>query len=918
MTILTISKRLTRGKSIAIPTLMKQTAQLAASVIILAMAAAGRGAEPAAGGEGGSGTVVLDDSTLWRQFHIDGATHVRNADGTLARGRIEYGNMRFGADSPSFFWSALPAHDWASPAFDDGAWPRLRFPQPTLWFREETRGCSINSPYAPVVLLARARFEIKDPAQIKACSFSLDYWGGAAVFVNGKEVARAHLPGNTTNLEVVAEDYPKEAFVTSKGKLIRCEDRDWIWLPRTNQASVAELRTRRMQEVRIPVTLLRKGVNVVAIETHAAPVGATDQIGRPGNDDYEKVGWQPIGLLGAKLTISPASAVSADGLRPKGIRVWNCAVEDTVTAFDYGDPGEPLRPITVHAGRNTVFSGRLMVGSDQPIKGLKVMVGDLALAREPISGSPRETATAKIPASAVRIRCAVWEPGKSSVGSPARFDGLLDTIPSEIPVSKAVAGPEGFYGRFVDRKGLVAGAVAPLWFTVRVPRDAKPGTYEGTVQLAAEGLAPMSVPLRVSVSAWTARDPKDFRQQNMLFSGEEGLAWHYKIPLWSDKHFEYMGKSLALASEVNSRMAIIPLVVEFHESISNPESFVRWIKQADGSFKYDFTLFDKYLDMVAKSTGKPRSLWLGWKCWVSGEGGAVPVARTPVTLLDPATGKVERMPQPEPGSAEHVAFWRPVFEEIRKKLQTRGWLDEVVFGYSDLQGSPAPAAVDVANKLWPGGEWTMYSHIGPSAFVGTDKNVVMKVRHYGACNDRRWPNINIPWTGKPSRGTNCRLYRDDSGRVGGDNLPLMTLRWRAEDTLRRGWDGSVFGLDLFPIRIPSAQDDRYYSVNRCNGARGLGAYNIASILYPGPDGPVATERFEVFREGLELSEALLDIEQASAEKKIGAGLLERVMRYREERAQAFVRGFFPAARMQAAEDAKLLDLAGEVARELGK
>jgi hypothetical protein len=888
----------------------------------LAGSAGAWAAEPATTPDTNSdATVVLDDNTLWRHFRIAGATHVRKPDGSLERGTFDCpatrsGVLRFAADTPSFFWSALPARDWASSTFDDGDWPRMRFPQPTLWFREETRGCSINSPYAPVALLARARFEIKDPAQVKGCSFSLDYWGGAAVYVNGKEVARGHLSGNATNLEVVADDYPKEAFVTPEGKLHK-GDMSWIWQPRPKLAHVAELRTRRLRDVQIPVALLRKGVNVVAIESHAAPAGAIDRV--TPNDNYEEVGWPPIGLLGAKLTISPASVTGTNGPKPKGIRVWNCAVEDTVTAFDYGDPTEPLRPITIHAGRNTVFSGRLMVGSDQAIKGLKVTVGDLALVRESIPGSPAEPAAAKLPSSAVRIRCAVWEPGKSSVGSPGRFDGLLDTIPSQIPVSKASLQPEGFYGRLVDRKGLVAGAVAPLWFTVSVPRDTKPGTYEGTVRLAADGLESMSVPLRVSVSAWTARDPKDFRQQNKLFSGEEGLAWHYKIPLWSDKHFEYMGKSLALASEVNSRQAIVPLVVEFHERTSNPESFVRWIKQPDGSFKYDYTLFDKYLDMVDKSIGKPKPLWLGWKCWISGDGAGNPVARTPVTLFDPATGKVERMPQPPPGAEEHLAFWRPVFEEIRKKLQARGWLDEVVFGYSDLQGSPAPEAVDAANKLWPGGEWTMYSHIGPFAFVGSDQKVVMKVRHYGACNDRRHLGSgSIAWTGKPSPGTNCRLYRDDSGRVGGDNLPLFALRWRAEDTLRRGWDGSVFGLDLFPIRIPSSEDERYYTVNRCNGARGLGAFNIGSLLYPGPDGPVATERFEVFREGLELSEALLDIEQAIAEKKIGADLLARAMRYREERTQAFVKGFFPAAFMQAGEDAKLLDLAGEVARALGQ
>ena len=90
---------------------------LFASILALSLGVSAHGATnapvTATGPSSGDAAVVLDDTTLWRQFHIDGATHVRNADGTLARGRIEYGNLRFSADAPSFFWSALPAHDWA-------------------------------------------------------------------------------------------------------------------------------------------------------------------------------------------------------------------------------------------------------------------------------------------------------------------------------------------------------------------------------------------------------------------------------------------------------------------------------------------------------------------------------------------------------------------------------------------------------------------------------------------------------------------------------------------------------------------------------------------------------------------------------------------------------------------------------------
>ena len=91
---------------------------------------------------------------------------------------------------------------------------------------------------------------------------------------------------------------------------------------------------------------------------------------------------------------------------------------------------------------------------------------------------------------------------------------------------------------------------------------------------------------------------------------------------------------------------------------------------------------------------------------------------------------------------------------------------------------------------------------------------------------------------------------------------------------------------------------------------------IMALLYPGPDGPVATERYEALREGMQLTEALLDIEQAIAANQadpIGADLLRRATRYRDERNEAFAYGWFGPRTVQAEDDRERLDLAGEMA-----
>ena len=71
----------------------------------------------------------------------------------------------------------------------------------------------------------------------------------------------------------------------------------------------------------------------------------------------------------------------------------------------------------------------------------------------------------------------------------------------------------------------------------------------------------------------------------------------------------------------------------------------------------------------------------------------------------------------------------------------------------------------------------------------------------------------------------------------------------------------------------------------------------------------------MFREGVELSEALLFLNYSVGKGKLSADLGQRVRRYLDARGLAVDRDWFGPRYMQTDEDKKLLDLAGEVAMD---
>ena len=98
-----------------------------------------------------------------------------------------------------------------------------------------------------------------------------------------------------------------------------------------------------------------------------------------------------------------------------------------------------------------------------------------------------------------------------------------------------------------------------------------------------------------------------------------------------------------------------------------------------------------------------------------------------------------------------------------------------------------------------------------------------------------------------------------------------------------------------------------------------------TMLAASSAGIVATERFEMLREGTEFCEAVLFIEKALLDKKVPGELERKANDFLDRRGQAFVRdwynrGYYFRDRWnvsgQMENDAQLLELAAEVANAI--
>ena len=835
------------------------------------------------------GVVVLDTAGAWRMYHVFKAP-VASVDGNLltvpsyeGRAKLDwYEGHRKNIRDLVAPQTALPPANWKDVDFDDSEWLR------------GTAARAARTPYLERLYL-RGKFTITDPAKVKDLLLLLGYHGGCFVYVNGKLAldggCLALYPGIQES-NALAEAYPPEAFVRADGNLMSIRGDEGLWKTKPSADDLKRMGARERESlVLLTRDSLREGMNVVAIEIIRAPYDKAvveqpviNENHNPGPAQVKvpDLSWNTCEIRRVRLLATGKDGVVSAATRGVGFQVWNSPALEVDYDLDQGEAG-PLQPIRLVGARNGVYSGKVVIGCDKPITNLAATAGEL----KGDSGT--------IPASAVQVRYAMpW--GNVILTNPGNFErdpypaaaspllALYETPPKEVPVYKKAVNPRSL--RLPGQPEIVFGAVVPVWVTVKVPKDAKPGLYAGAVVVKADGLAPVNVQVRIKVIDWTIPDPLDHKTWCELIQSPDTLAVEYNLPLWSPRHWELIDRSMNYVQDVGSKVLFVPLIAQ--SNAGNEESMVRWMKTGEDKYDYDFSIMEKYLDVAEKHMGKPRVVVFNvWDLYLGGTGTRfrMPGGRPSplVTLLDTATGKTEKLALPDYQDPNSKGLWKPLFDQLRQRMQKRGLEKSMMLGMvtdnwahkeqveflKDVSGNLpwANAGHYTRPSLWDGLAQYGYqvSFFGfrqsytKSQYGWRDPNLVALFERVALDSfaPARWRNIAEQAIAGNMRG---------AGRLGADTW--QAVKDKTGKRMGRVWE-----------RWPGAN----WGYLNCN----------SSTLAPAPEGAVATMRYEMLREGLQECEARVAIEQALVDPalkgRLGDDLAARCADALLERQKAFWR-----------------------------
>ncbi|HUT33240.1 MAG TPA: glycoside hydrolase domain-containing protein [Planctomycetota bacterium] len=807
------------------------------------------------------GTLVLNEQGYWRRYYQFGMNRLSPAalkagGNKFLQGRIanrvkadtEKALRAKGMDPAKVDWrdhavlgmggggfrtndpvpTPQPPDDWMQPDFDDGAWVRERRPfqgGPTPGVTTINLGQYDES--VDLRLLAacyRARFVLAEP---EAVALRLAYSGGARVFVNGREVARGHLPKGALAPDTPAEDYPAEAY-GPKG---------------------AELCQRLVGLIAVPAAALRKGVNVLAVEIRASrfhPVVLTNPI-QPNWGGPQRP-WPHGRLISLQLRSGP-KALRPASERPAGVQVWVEDMHHRAQSTDFLPPGEAPGTVKFVAARNGTYSAQVVIHTESPLADIRARASDLA-----------GEGGGKLPASAIRVsHLAPYPVAEWSLKKLGDERGLGASFPDAARLA-AWAKMEGRGAYLFDQLipaasvALPADAARPIWLSLRVPADATPGTYRGSVEVTAKGMEPASLPVEAEILAWRLPDPKDFQTLVGCEENPYGVAKQYGVKLWSDEHFKLLEASFRQLARIGNAWLNVPVIART-EFGNRFDSMIRWTRRG-GRVALDYALLDRYLDLAIKHCGTPRVVQFvvmqGMKSQIN------PNAPAQVSVLDEATGKAALAPVDR-------AAWEAFARSVVAHMKARG-LDKCMYWGAPLEGEADPQLK------------TILAAAAPSVFWAACAHEIMYNAKY-ALNDRFYRLItDIRYQG------GWRNFRDDQGwrsktihlanpRVGGTSFALHTTshpfayRVMVDRALAMGRNGfSWVGADEWAAsHYEGLEVPRY-----------LTGTPVLFLLWPGEAGAQSSARFEALLEGIQETEARIAIEQAIERGRVPAPLAARL------------------------------------------
>jgi len=220
---------------------------------------------------------------------------------------------------------------------------------------------------------------------------------------------------------------------------------------------------------------------------------------------------------------------------------------------------------------------------------------------------------------------------------------------------------------------MTSNSTQPVWLAIKVPQQVKAGTYKGSV--AVKGAKTLEISIRVIDKVLPA--PSQWAYDLDLWQHPAAIARVHKVQLWSDQHFALMKDYYKMLANAGQKTITTSIVNEpwGHQTYDDYPSLIKWTKKKNGTWTYDYSLFDKYVTFTMSCGINQRINCYSMVPW-----------KIAFTYFDESTNK-EAVFTEAIGTPGYNLFWSTMLKDFTRHLKQKNWFAKT---YIAMDERPMP------------------------------------------------------------------------------------------------------------------------------------------------------------------------------------------------------------------------------------
>lgn len=244
----------------------------------------------------------------------------------------------------------------------------------------------------------------------------------------------------------------------------------------------------------------------------------------------------------------------------------------------------------------------------------------------------------------------------------------------------------------VKVRDIKARTTQPIWMNVWVPQDAKTGKYKGTLTVSGSNFSPMELQVEIEVSPRVLPAPKDWAFHLDLWQHPYSVARYYQVPLWSKEHFDAMRPVMKRLADAGQKIVTATIMHKpwAGQTEDHFDSMILRMKNLDGSWSFDYTVFDKWVDFMMNDVGIDQQI----NCYTM-----IPWALT-FDYFDLATNRTQFI-EAKPGEAAYTDYWGSFLKDFSRHLREKGWFDKTTIAMDERPMKDMQEAIKVIKASDP-------------------------------------------------------------------------------------------------------------------------------------------------------------------------------------------------------------------------